>query len=261
MSGCAEEITQAAPAALTRLGERLELSEGLLGTGTYGRVHAVVGDRERAVKVYRDWWGRAPRRQRELRLRKLEAMAAMTPPDLGEDAAAAWPEAVVALEAPAAEAEPAAGYVMPRAPEGAISLSALAWAHRGSDDAKRAGELLTDAMDALHRQGLVMGDVNARNFALDPEGRLWLFDVDGWQFRDEGGFLHFAHGATDYYTHRSVLDRISGTQPNCVDPRCPLTGMAHAPTPSCRPREPYHDRYGVNRMVEDLTGRRLRRTR
>lgn len=233
-------------------GRTLRLEQARLGRGTYGVVHPVAGDDRVAAKMYREWWTQAPRQQRELRTRKLAEMAAVDVPFAGDDVVVAWPQDTVAL----GDERPVDGYLMVRAPEDAVPLSILGRTRFGSDAAKLAANLLESAVHELHRQGLVLGDVNAVNCALDDRGRLWFYDVDGWQFRARDGFLHYAHGATDYYTHQSIFARLSGTLPNCCDPRCPLTGHPHTPTPSCRPREPYHDRFGVAQLVRDLTGKR-----
>lgn len=248
--------------ALTQDGHEIVLEEPPLGSGTYGTVYAVAGDHQLAAKVYREWWVKAPLQQRELRCRKLLTMTGMPPPYAGKHVRVAWPESLIRLNDEHADSPYIGGYLMPRMPYWATKLSNLAREQRNGSGkaraaAREAANLLKKAVAELHRQEIVIGDVNGSNFAISPTGQLWMLDVDGWQFQEPDGMLHYAHGATDYYTHQSVFDQISGSRPNCCDPRCPLTGRPHAPTPSCRPRKPYHDKYGVQRLVNDLTRSRL----
>ena len=106
-----------------------------------------------------------------------------------------------------------AGYLMPRAAEGALPFSKSVlkigspslrqrvfprWTRRDLAKSARAAAAL---LAALHRRNILMGDVNAGNFMVDPQdsGAVQLVDTDSFQlggFPCPVGFEEFTHPAT-----------------------------------------------------------------
>lgn len=236
-------------------GRPIKLGSKPLGSGTYGVVYGVSDDPGAAAKIYRTKGVNKTAPQQMRQAEKLDQMAAAGEPETPEDVRVGWPTETVWMEGEREQPDGCAhyGYLMPRAPKGTISIAYLVRKHAASPRAIRAAELLQTAAEALHDQGYVIGDVNGNNFAISPDDELWIFDVDGWQLKTPDGRLHYAQGSTDYYTPAEILNRIGGTLPNCVSPLCPLAGRTHRPTPSCRPREPRHDRHGIRILTRELT--------
>ena len=53
----------------------------------------------------------------------------------------------------------------------------------------------------LHREGYLVGDVNRRNFLVNPDGRVFVIDVDSFQARDpDTGQIHRCAVGTDDFT-------------------------------------------------------------
>ena len=237
-------------------GEHVRIIVPRLGRGSYGTVHPVADNESVAAKLYHEQRGAPHPARMRRQTAKLSEMARMRPPDAGPSIRVAWPTATLRVDEPdqgERDETVADGYLMARAPDQRASLLEISRKAPGGADAMRAADLLASAAATLHEQGVVIGDVNANNFALAEDGNLWMFDTDGWQFTDAGGTLHHALGATDQYTDPALLRQTRGAQPNCVTPRCPLAGIAHRPTPSCRPREPRHDRHGIRVLTKELT--------
>lgn len=248
--------------ARTNEGTDLRVIVARLGRGTYGSVHPVADDDQTAAKIYHEDGNSTDRVRSRRRAARLRQMVELDPPYPGPHARVAWPTSTLRIsegdevddDQTSPERRDIDGYLMRRAPADSVDLSELAARQAGSSDARRAADLLESAAEALHDQGLVIGDVSGRNVALDGKSTLWLFDTDGWQFFDRSGRLHHAEGATERYTHPAVLDRLSGARPNCTSSRCPLWGVGHQPTASCQPREPRHDRYGIEMLARELRG-------
>lgn len=226
-----------------------------MGEGSYGIVYALREDPRKAAKVYKP--SGLSRIDRSRRSQKLERMTEMPIPDAGPKATVAWPEQVLTLTAPGEQHDGYAdGYVMARAPSERISIATLNRLEHGSEQARYAADVIEQAVKNIHQSGFVIGDINGNNFALSQDGVVWIFDTDSWQFKDSQGFLHYAQGATDHYTHPSIFERMSGSLPNCTDPNCTMADRTHRPTPSCQPRQPWHDRHGISVMTRELRKRR-----
>ena len=240
-------------AAKTPAGKCVILNIPSLGRGTYATVRPIEGDHATAAKLYHERGREAYDRTRRTKARKLEIMTAMTPPDCGEEVVVAWPTDTIRLKT--SETDLCDGYLMARAPDGATAFSLLVRHGAGSARAKRAAEVARAAISRLHEQNMILGDINARNFMLDPDERVWMLDTDGWQFESEDG-IHHAEGATDHYLSRRMMESLSGTIPNCVNPRCPLAGAGHRPTPSCQPRRRSDDLHAIDVLTRELLGRK-----
>ena len=242
--------------AITGEEETIRVTVPYLGRGTYGIVHPLADDDGLAAKLYHEDRTNQGRARRQNRARRLRQMTAMEQPCAGPNARVAWP--TTTLRVPDPEDEERAtdssvdGYIMPRAPDDARSLTDLRIRAAGSAEALLAVSRVEEAARELHQQNIVIGDINGQNFALDTEGILWMFDTDGWQFEDPCGRILHADGATDHYTDPELLRSLSGALPNCTRSGCPMWGVSHRPTTSCRPREPRHDDHGIAVLAKEL---------
>ena len=244
--------------ATTDDGTLIRIMVPRLGRGSYGTVHPIANDESVAAKLYHDGVDRAHPKIMRRQSAKLTEMTHKKPPEGGPYVRIAWPTATLKVDEPNDEGErdgtTVDGYLMARAPDERRSLLDIGRRSAGSAEARRAADLLGDAARTLHEQGIVIGDINGNNFALADDGILWMFDTDGWQFTDANGDLHHALGATDRYTDPELRQQGTATRPNCVSPRCPLAGIPHRPTASCKPREPRHDRHGIRVLQRELQG-------
>ena len=247
-------ITASATLAHSENGRVYELCEPPIGQGTYATVHNINGDDSTAAKLYRPKTMNQPMRQIQQRSKKIREMSLTEPPNAGERTRIAWPMLTLSLETERTQSddEPIYGYLMPKAPSGSVSIEQIISGPARYQEKTRVVELLQSAVETLHQNGIVVGDVNSTNAALAPNNTLWLFDVDGWQFTGINGQLYYAEGATTGYTHPAVLDRIKGSRPNCIDLQCPLNGQPHSPTPNCKPRSPAHDDYAIKKLTRQL---------
>ena len=232
-------------------GLELGIQEPPIGSGSFALVHTIVGDDTIAAKLFVST-PNLPLVAQRYRGRKIASMTAMQPPSMPDSIKTAWPVSVIRC-APRDDCHVhIAGYLMPKAPEGTVTLETLSARRAGSPEAVRAAQLLDDALAALHRQGIVFGDVSGRNAALDPDGNLWLYDTDGWQFTDTEGRLHYAQGATVGYLHPLVATQLAVDFRNCADRRCPYNGIVHSVSVNCHPRRPAHDKYAARRITKML---------
>ena len=247
-------LTAANTIAYSSNGNAHQMAEPPIGKGAYGIVHRIVGNQDVAAKLYLPNVLAQPLAQRKRHANKIRQMCKLGTPETGQNTYVAWPIDTLSMSSATTEYndKPIHGYLMPKAPDGTLSIDKLIQQPTTSRKSRITAELLQQATNNLHRHGIVIGDVNGANFALAPDDTLWMFDADSWQFTDQNGTLHYAEGATTGYTHPDVIQRVLGILPNCLDQQCPLSGQVHAPTPGCQPRNPDHDQYAVNRLTAQL---------
>lgn len=243
--------------AVTNQGAEVDIIVPHLGRGTYGTVHPLAHDDGAAAKLYRECRDGTARRLRHNLSERLDRMIELETPWAGDRARVAWPTGTLRIPDDQGELPGPSqldGYLMERVPRGRQDLTDLWLRSPGSPRARQAADLLEEAIHEIHRQGFVIGDVSGQNFALAPDGNLWIYDTDGWQFTDRQGRLHRAMGATERYTHPDLIRSLAGAQPNCTDRDCPLHGAIHRLTPTCRPRRAEHDDHGIARLARELRG-------
>ena len=207
----------------------------------------VAEDPGLVVKIYLDEFSR-PGPYLRYREGKLTAMSAAPPPDAGPRCAVAWPVAVARRPG---EPDCAAGYAMPFLddcrPLRPVVRRGVAEDPPWHPQTGPALELAAAALDRLHGQDIVVGDVSPGNILVSEAGdRIALVDCDSWQWRDEsapgGGRAYYAEGFTAPYIDRRLRGWWQWRQPNCVDALCPRNGTIHESGVACRPRRPEHDR-------------------
>ena len=203
-----------------------------LGQGASANVYAAGPDR--AVKIYRS--PPPPKRLQYLES-KLDVMVRLGPPSAG-GIFIAWPAGLVYCN----RTGRIAGYVMPRMP-GCYRPAKLVQQTEQADTAVRN---LQQALAEIHRQGLVVGDINGSNVQVGPAGEIALLDADSWQIRDRGRLYH-AEGGTAGFTHPLLAAQNAGNRP-CARNYCPQQGYSHVESVSCRPRSPASDRYAAARL-------------
>lgn len=157
---------------------QVQLLGNPLGEGGEGAVYALAGNRQIAVKLYRDERIRA---LPELSA-KIRAQAAC--PELVKDTRLAWPQFPVYDQR-----GDFIGYAMRRA--NGTPLSRLAHSELGPRHFPDCDRLfivqvllsLCTTIGCLHDRGVVLGDLNLENVLVTPAGDVVLIDTDSVQFR------------------------------------------------------------------------------
>lgn len=224
--------------------QRNALTGNKAGQGSFATCYRVSP--ALAAKIYT----RTPQRKpAEYLRRKLTHMAAAPQPHCPDADFIAWP--IATIHHP--ETDQITGYLMRAMPKGFRPLlnrkraPAPGWQH--------AVAKARSALDALHRAGIVIGDINGSNLQCDPDGRLALLDCDGWQIC-AGGQTHYAQSATERLTCPQLLARYRSGTELCHDRNCPGYGATHLRRLGCDPREPRHDRYALQALERRLSAKR-----
>jgi len=168
-------------------GERVQLGAQLGSTGGEGSVHQTNFPGLAAKKFTRSEGGRR---------KKLDWMLQNSPPD---DAwtkhrfrSIAWP---VALIVDRKSRRKLRGYLMPAILGGCHPTALWSAYGRRQDDRRRgfdwqylhlAARNLSSVVDALHRNGVVIGDVKPENIFVQLNGGITIIDTDSFQVRDRG---------------------------------------------------------------------------
>ena len=180
-------------------GKRIDLGGRVGSPGGEGTTFAVVGRAELVAKIYH-----AP--PDAAKCRKLMAQAAATLP--GIRSLAAWPLSLVHDKKGAV-----AGFLMQRVAGKSVHLlyrpddraqhfAGVTW--QGLVDVARN---VAAAFHALHRHGVVMGDVNESNILVDAEsGGVKLIDCDSFQFTSVDGSIHPCPVFTAGWTPPELLE-------------------------------------------------------
>ena len=216
--------------------------------GSYATVHTVPGLPGYAAKIFKNVPRLRMPQSPAYRNAKLQAMMQLLPPREPTRTRLAWPTETVKD----AQGTPI-GYIMPKAPQGTVTLMELCETEGRESEKRHAADLLQEAVTQLHRQEFVIGDISAGNTALSPDGTLWIYDCDSWQFTDpENGFLYYASGTTDRYIHPMLRAGFFGQVNPCANYRCPNHGVSHITSLNCRPRTKANDRYAVACIRREL---------
>lgn len=191
-----------------------------LGTGGEGSVYALTPTE--VAKIYTA----APAAQR---IAKLEALVRAGSPDVR--AIAAWPQQVLRERSGRVT-----GFTMARI-DGRVTLATAM--NPGSRKATfpqatwgwliHVGRNLAVATDAVHRTGVVIGDVNDSNFLVGADTFVRLIDVDSFQVRD-GSRTYPCDVGIPTYQPPELFGR-------------PYTGLE---------RTPNHDRFGLAVLIFQL---------
>lgn len=146
-----------------------------LGEGGEGRIHTLRDRPDEVAKLYFDY------QRTEERQAKLDYMLTHRPGISGM----CWPTAQ--LFTPDGVW---VGYLMPRGRGKELALTVFHPGNRGRNLTEqgwtRRSLALTAAniagiFDQMHRQGILMGDINPRNFLAGPDGSIYLVDCDSYQ--------------------------------------------------------------------------------
>ena len=211
----------------------------IIATGSYASIHHIVHLPHIAAKIFHQDDRYTTVRRRYL-TRKLTAMTAANPPDAGPKADIAWPTALACDNR-----DEVLGYAMPLLHSELTPLRSSAGGGSWHPAAEAAIANIIPALQRLHLQDIVIGDISPANILADPAGQqIGLVDTDGWQFRDQSSTrLYLAQGWTHPYIPTSVrAAQRRQTMPNCVNRDCPQAGAIHSERPdNCRPRLPEHD--------------------
>ena len=196
----------------------------IIGGGGEGRIYEVVARPGEVAKVWKrpDPRKRQEARAFELRGEKLKVLLRnrpALPPELKPVVGLAWPTADLYDDAGTP-----AGFLMRRARLGQfrelVNYSVLETRQhiRKVDGAPlNRTDLLTMSrnlallFDHLHRHGYVIGDVNHTNVLADPDGRLYLTDIDSIQVKDPstGKVYRCMVGKDEFTPPRLVGRRLS----------------------------------------------------
>lgn len=161
-----------------------------LGEGGEGAVYAVSGRKDIVAKVY----AKPPSLQQ---IAKLRAMIDLSDARVREFST--WPMAL-ALDGGAV-----AGFTMPRlgdyhpihelfGPKRRLALFPEAnWQYL-----VRAARNLASAFEVMHAHGVVVGDVNSNNIAVEKGAIMRLMDTDSFQIRSNGSLYHCLVGVPEY---------------------------------------------------------------
>ncbi len=180
-------------------GKRIDLGARVGSPGGEGSTYAVAGRAELVAKIYHSPPDPA-------KVRKLQAQAAASLP--GIRSLAAWP-----LELVYDDRRAVVGFLMPRVAGKSVHLlyrpddrtqhfTGVTW--QGLLDVARN---VAAAFHALHRHGVVMGDVNESNILVDgASGAVKLIDCDSFQFTAEDGSIHPCPVFTAGWTPPELLE-------------------------------------------------------
>jgi DNA-binding helix-hairpin-helix protein with protein kinase domain len=191
-----------------------------LGIGGEGAVYALSANE--VAKIYTA----APAPQR---VAKLEALVRVASPEVRT--IAAWPQQILRERSGRVT-----GFTMPRI-EGRVSIATAM--NPGSRKARfpqatwgwliHVGRNLAVAMDAVHRTGVVVGDVNDSNFLVGADSFVRLVDVDSFQVHD-GARVYPCDVGIPVYQPPELFGR-------------PFTGLE---------RTANHDRFGLAVLIFQL---------
>lgn len=174
-----------------------QLGEPIAGAGGEGTVYAVRGQSGSAAKIYHQ------NQLTEERREKLRRMTAASPGIPG----LCWPCALVST--PQGQW---AGYLMPRAEARELcqivykpgrhnrNLTALGWTRKSL---ALIAANIAGIFAQMHEKGILMGDVNPRNFMVADDCSVYFVDCDSYQF---GGFP--CPVRSDRYTPPEVLREV-----------------------------------------------------
>ncbi|MCC6620908.1 MAG: hypothetical protein IT385_06620 [Deltaproteobacteria bacterium] len=152
----------------------------LVGRGGEGEVRDVIGHPELVAKIY----NQSPTRER---IAKLEAMVTLADADLAR--IAAWPSDVL-RDRPGGRV---VGFLMPKVGD-RLELHKLShpmdrfqhFPDVGYDFLVLVATNVARAFEALHKKGLVVGDVNESGVMVGRDGGVMLIDTDSMQFEARG---------------------------------------------------------------------------
>ena len=164
--------------AQTRDGIRENLRLGkFLNSGGEGSIY-LTSREELVAKIY------LPKHLTRQRLEKLQSMISANP----EIEGLCWPSALLYNSL-----EEWIGFLMPKA-EGKELATTVFFSGRGDRNIKEMGwsrrHLVTIAGNLaslfaeMHRKGILMGDINPRNFMVRPDCTVYFVDCDSYQFED-----------------------------------------------------------------------------
>jgi Tol biopolymer transport system component len=190
----------------TRSGNNLVLGSQLGSAGGEATVFAVKGTHVHAFKRYHQ-----PTRAR---LGKLDVMVAVPPSDptwtRSSHRSIAWPLEIVMDDQGGFE-----GFIMPRI-VGAKPMSAVyhprdrrnlkwgwTWRHL-----LRVAQNTASAVEALHRGGYVIGDVNTQNVLVKQDALITLIDCDSMQVPGPAGDLHRCPVGTPDFTAPEIFGQL-----------------------------------------------------
>ena len=210
-----------------------------LGQGANGTVQAAANRPGESVKLFRA--AITPPREAYLR-EKLDEMIRRGPPQR-TGAFIAWPTA-----AAWDENGMLAGFVMPQMPRHYRGLDQVP-----PETMPHAQINLRQAIEGVHRAGLVIGDLHQNNIRVDQRGNPALIDVDAWQL-ETADRIYNAEGITKAYAQPGVL-KILAAQKECRTPGCPLEGHYHTVKAACLTRSAEYDLYALDKMLKKLRQR------
>ncbi|HNQ49525.1 MAG TPA: hypothetical protein PKI22_08940 [Hydrogenophilus thermoluteolus] len=201
-------------AVRNRAGETVTLSDKPFARGGEAEVYDVPKYPNAVVKIFHPQVlsGRG-----ELLQRKIDAMSSHPVfQPMKQDSQLSWP-----LFSVFDEAGRWRGYAMRRAKGVRMSLLAHAMAYRdhfpGIDRFRLTGYLITllQAIDRLHRVGVMVGDYNPANFLCDPQSdQVYLIDCDSWQVKIDGTLYPCPVAAPDMLPpelHNLALGQVTRT--------------------------------------------------
>jgi len=173
--------TRTASGLTTARGDVVRLAEKI-GSGAEGTVHACQGRPLDVAKIYNAPMGL----ERQAKLRDMAAMAAFLPSDL--KGITAWPTNVVM------RGHDTVGFIMPRV-EKSEEIHVLygpksrkqAFPNAGFKFLVHVAMNVARAFHVLHRENIIVGDVNERLVMVAHTGTVYIIDCDSFQFRGNGG--------------------------------------------------------------------------
>ncbi|MFT4040994.1 MAG: hypothetical protein QM692_22620, partial [Thermomicrobiales bacterium] len=159
-------------------GKRYTLGK-VLGSGGEAEVLAIAGDKSLVAKLYRVPPGAAQRA-------KLEWMIAHPPAvPLGRGIGIAWPQDLLLDDSGGL-----IGMLLPRVRDGLPLITAFNPKRRAEELPKfdryhllLVAQRLAEVVEAMHRAGYVIGDLNESNVLISPAGEVTLIDADSFQVR------------------------------------------------------------------------------
>jgi len=173
---------------MTTQGVQITLGKSI-GIGGEGAVFDVVGRPNMVAKIYH------PQRINASLAAKVHAMVATPPDDVTRakfnHVSIAWPEVVLL------NGNTFSGYLMPKIPKSDDLYDLLQPQQRAKkhpslnhDHLYRSARNLALAMDAIHKKGYVVGDVNFRNALFNDNALITLVDCDSMQVSDAQNKIH-----------------------------------------------------------------------